>query len=241
MMRIAVMLYGVVSYFLFFAVFLYFIAFIGEFYVPKHLSSEAVESVGSALLVNIGLFLFWGIQHSVMARDWFKEAINKAIPHHVERSTYVFVSSIVLALFMYFWQPIEGVIWQVDNPILQTTIWGLFALGWVVIFVSTFLTDHFDLFGLRQTWLHFVKKTYTNVTFTERLIYQWIRHPMMLGIVIAFWAAPTMTTGHLVFSVGMTLYVFIGIHFEERGLVRALGEPYIEYQKRTAKIIPKIY
>ncbi|MEE9396591.1 MAG: NnrU family protein [Methylococcales bacterium] len=240
-MRILVMLYGVASYFLFFAVFVYFIGFVGDVFVPKSISSEALMNSNNALLINIGLIALFGIQHSIMARDWFKEAIASIVPHHMERSTFVLVSTIVLAALMYFWQPMAGIIWQIENTLVQKIIWVVFGIGWALIFISTFLTDHFDLFGLRQSWLHFVKKTYTPVRFTERLVYRWIRHPMMLGIVIAFWAVPTMTTGHLVFSIGMTFYVLIGIHFEEKGLAKSIGPLYKEYQSRTSKIIPKIH
>lgn len=240
-MRALVMLYGVVSYLLFFGVFVYFIGFVGDVFVPKSISTEVSEYSSNALVVNIALILLWGVQHSVMARGWFKEMIASMVPHHVERSTYVLVSSIVLAAFMYYWQPMEGIIWQVENPMAVIVLWGLFGLGWALIFLSTFLTDHFDLFGLRQSWLHFVKKTYSPVAFTEALFYRWIRHPMMLGLFIAFWSLPTMTVGHLVFSIGMSIYVLLGIHFEEKGLAREIGQTYVDYQQRTSKVIPKVY
>lgn len=240
-MRILVMLYGVLSYLLFFATFLYFIAFVGDIFVPKTLSDGGGMANANALLINIGLILLWGIQHSVMARAWFKDAIASLIPHHIERSTYVLASSIVLLVLMHFWQPMDAVIWQVDNPLYQQILWSLFGIGWVMVLLSTFLTDHFDLFGLRQTWLYFVNKSYTSVNFTERFIYRWIRHPMMLGLFFAFWAIPTMTYGHLVFSLGMSVYILIGIYFEEKSLIAAVGPAYQEYQSRTARIIPKIY
>jgi len=240
-MRTLVMLYGVVSYFLFFGVFVYFMGFVGDVFVPISISSEVGEYSPNALMINIGLMLMWGVQHSVMARGWFKEMISSVVPHHVERSTYVLASAIVLAALMYYWQPMEGIIWQVVDETAITVLWSVFALGWVLVLISTFLTDHFDLFGLRQTWLFFVKKTYTNVKFTEHLFYRWVRHPMMLGLFLAFWSLPTMTVGHLVFSIGMSIYVLIGIHFEEKGLAKAIGQPYIDYQQRSAKIIPKIY
>ena len=240
-MRVLVMVYGVVSYFLFFGVFVYFMGFVGDVFVPISISSEVREYSPNALMINIGLMLMWGVQHSVMARGWFKEMISSVVPHHVERSTYVLASAIVLAALMYYWQPMEGIIWQVVDETAITVLWSVFALGWVLVLISTFLTDHFDLFGLRQTWLFFVKKTYTNVKFTEHLFYRWIRHPMMLGLFLAFWSLPTMTVGHLVFSIGMSIYVLIGIHFEEKGLAKAIGQPYIDYQQRSAKMIPKIY
>jgi protein-S-isoprenylcysteine O-methyltransferase Ste14 len=240
-MRELVMLYGVLSYLSFLAVMVYLVAFVGDFLVPKTVSSGVVGEVTTALIINICLIILWGIQHSVMARSWFKEAIVKIVPQHTERSTYVLLSAIVLAIVMYGWQPMEGVIWEVNNPFWQIIIWVLFALGWIVATLSTFLTDHFDLFGLRQTWLYFVKKSYTSVKFTERLFYHWVRHPMMLGTLMAFWATPVMTLGHLVFSLGMTVYVLMGIYFEEKALAKSIGSVYVEYQKRTSKIIPGIY
>ncbi len=240
-MRELVMLYGVLSYLSFLAVMVYLVAFVGDFLVPKTVSSGVVGEVTTALIINICLIILWGIQHSVMARSWFKEAIAKIVPQHTERSTYVLLSAIVLAVVMYGWQPMEGVIWKVNNQFWQTVIWGLFALGWIIATLSTFLTDHFDLFGLRQTWLYFVKKSYTSVKFTELLFYHWVRHPMMLGTLMAFWATPVMTLGHLVFSLGMTVYVLMGIYFEEKALAKSIGSVYVEYQKRTSKIIPGIY
>ena len=240
-MRAIVLLYGVISYFLFFVVFLYFIAFVGDFFVPKTLSTGAGIASEQAFVVNLGLMLLWGIQHSVMARGWFKDAISSFVPHHVERSTYVLATSIVLIVLMLYWQPMSGVVWQVENSVLQTLLWTIFATGWVLVLLSTFLTDHFDLFGLRQSWLYFVKKTYTDIAFTEVWVYQWIRHPMMLGLLMSFWALPTMTVSHLVFSIGMSIYVLAGIYFEEQGLAQTLGKDYIDYQARTSKVIPKIY
>lgn len=240
-MRGLVMLYGVFSYLSFLAVMVYLVAFVGDFVVPKTVSSGIAGDVNTALIINICLIILWGIQHSVMARSWFKEAIIKIVPQQIERSTYVLLSAIVLAFVMYGWQPMEGVIWEVSNPFWQTIIWGLFALGLIVATLSTFLTDHFDLFGLRQTWLYFVKKPYISVKFTERLFYRWIRHPIMLGTLIVFWATPVMTLGHLVFSMGMSVYVLVGIYFEEKTLVKSFGSKYVKYQKRTSKIIPGIY
>jgi len=240
-MRLLTMLYGVLSYLIFFAVFVYFIGFVGDLFVPKSLSSVAEVSSLNAFLINLGLLLLWGVQHSVMARDWFKEMIASVVPHHVERSTYVLASAIVLAVLMFYWQPMDTLIWHVNDIFWQQVLWLLFGLGWVLVLVATFLTDHFDLFGLRQSWLYFVKKTYTPVVFTEYLFYRWIRHPMMLGLFLAFWATPIMTLGHLVFSIGMSIYVLLGIHYEEKGLAKAIGQPYQDYQQRTSKIIPKVY
>ena len=165
-MRTIVMLYGLISYLLFFGVFLYFIAFNAEILVPKTLSSATDGQLGKdiilALLINLALLLLWGVQHTVMARQWFKQSIASFIPHHTERSTYVLASTVVLALLMYAWQPIQGIVWHVENDMLTYSLWALFGLGWTLVLIATFLTDHFDLFGLRQTWLHFIKKTYTS-------------------------------------------------------------------------------
>ena len=142
---------------------------------------------------------------------------------------------------MYYWQPVAGMVWQVSDPMWTKVLWSLFGLGWVLVLISTFLTDHFDLFGLRQTWLHFAKKDYTPVKFTEQLFYSSIRHPMMLGLIIAFWATPMMTMSHLVFAIAMTGYIIIGIHYEEKGLSETIGDNYVEYQKRTSRVLPKVY
>lgn len=240
-MRVLVMMYGVVSYFLFFLVLVYFMGFVGGFFVSRALSTEVLEYSPNALIINISLMLLWGVQHSIMARAWFKTMIASLVPHHVERSTYVLASAITLAVLLFYWQPMEGIIWQATNETVVMILWLIFGLGWILVLVSTFLTDHFDLFGLRHSWLYFIKRTYTPVKFTEYLFYRWVRHPMMLGLLLAFWSIPTMTVGHLVFSIGMTLYVLVGIHFEEKGLAKAIGQPYEDYQQRTKKIIPSIY
>ncbi len=240
-MRTLVMLYGAICYFVFFGVFLYLIAFVGDIFAPKTISSETTMNATDALLINLSLILLWGIQHSVMARSSFKKAIENLVPQHTERSTYVLISAIVLAVLMYYWQPMEGIIWQIDNLLGLQVLWSLFAIGWVLVLLASFLTDHFDLFGLRQTWLYFIKRSYTSVKFTEILLYRWIRHPMMLGLLIAFWAIPTMTLGHLVFSAGMSFYIIVGIYFEEKGLAKSIGSQYIDYQQRTSKVIPKLY
>ena len=240
-MRLFTMLYGAFCYIAFFVVFVYFMGFVGDVFVPISISSEVGVYSENALLVNISLMLLWGIQHSLMARSWFKDMIASVVPHHVERSTYCLVSAIVLAILMYYWQPMAGLVWQVENPMIVKVLWGLFVVGWVLVLMATFLTNHFDLFGLRQSWLYFCQKTYTLVIFTEILFYRWIRHPMMTGLLIAFWALPTMTVGHLVFSIGMSIYVLIGIYFEEKSLAKQLGQHYIDYQQRTKRLFPKLY
>ena len=244
-MRFITFLYGVACYLVFLVVFLYFIAFVGDVLVPKSISVNAggitpllTTDAGIAFAINIALMLMFGLQHSIMARTGFKSIITKIIPEHTERSTYCMISGVALGALMYFWQPMVGIIWDVEAPMVRNIIWGLFLFGWALIFISTFLTDHFDLFGLRQVYLKLVKKAYTPVVFTEVLFYKWIRHPMMLGLLISFWAVPTMTIGHLLFSLGMSIYVFIGIHFGEKGLARELGQEYIDYTTRTRRVLP---
>lgn len=234
--------YGVACYLFFFAVFLYFIAFIADIpvagWVPRTVTHGAPAGGFLAVLMNIVWLSLFGLQHSVMARAGFKQWIVRVVPPHVERSTYVLASSLVLALAMWQWQPIEGGVWQFEGGLAQYLLWGLFAFGWALIFVATFLTDHFDLFGLRQVYLHLVRKTYSQVGFKTVFLYKWVRHPMMLGLLVAFWATPVMTLSHLLFSTILSIYVFIGIHFEERGLLCVLGRDYAEWRGKTPMVLP---
>lgn len=242
MSRVLVFGYGLGCYLFFFVVFLYFIAFIADIpvagWVPRTVSHGASAGGLSAALMNIFWLSLFGLQHSVMARASFKEAIKSVVPAQVERSTYVLASSLVLALAMWQWQPLDGKVWQFDSVLAQYLLWGLFAFGWLLVLVATFLTDHFDLFGLRQVYLHLARKTYTQVEFKTVFLYQWVRHPMMSGLLIAFWATPVMTLSHLLFSTVMSIYVFIGIRFEERGLLRALGQDYAQWRGKTSMVFP---
>jgi methanethiol S-methyltransferase len=242
MARVLTLVYGVACYFFFFAVFLYFIGFIADIpvpgWLPKTVSHGGAEGGLGAVLMNIVWMAVFGVQHSVMAREGFKKAIAGVVPAHVERSTFVLASGLALSLVMWQWQPIGGMVWQFDSLLAQVLLWGLFAFGWALIFVATFLTDHFDLFGLRQVYLYFAQKTYTHVEFKTVFLYKMLRHPMMLGLLISFWATPTMTMSHLLFSAGMSVYVFIGIHFEERGLLRVLGKDYAEWRAKTPMVLP---
>ncbi|HEY8709472.1 MAG TPA: NnrU family protein [Burkholderiaceae bacterium] len=242
MPRLIAFIYGVGCYLFFLAVFVYLVAFVADVpvpgLVPKTVSHGASSGAGDAIVLNILLMLLFGLQHSIMARSSFKKVIQQAIPPHIERSTYVLVSSLALVLLMWQWQPIDGMVWQFDATFAKYLLWGLFCLGWALIFVATFLTDHFDLFGLRQVYLFLVRRTYGPVEFTRALLYKVVRHPMMLGILISFWAAPTMTLSHMLFSIGMSIYVFIGIHFEERALLRYLGDDYAQWRSGTPMVLP---
>lgn len=241
MARIITLIYGVASYALFFAVFLYLVGFVWDVGVPKTVNSGTPVAWAPALLINTGLLLLFGVQHSVMPRPAFKRWITRWLPQPAERSTYVLATSVALIVMFTHWQPLPGVLWQVETPLWVTLLWGLNVVGWLLVLVATFLTNHFDLFGLRQVWLNWVRRSYTPVPFREILLYRWIRHPMMLGLFIALWSVPMMSMSHLMFSAGMSIYIFIGVHFEERGLRAELGQPYHEYATRTGRFLPRLY
>ena len=240
MSRMLVFLYGVASYAVFFGVFLYLVAFLCDFGVPKTIDSGVTGALAPALLINLGLLLLFGVQHSVMPRPGFKRWITSWMPRSMERSTYVLTTSLVLIVMFALWQPLPGTVWQADSPMLVWTLWSVNALGWFLVLLSTFLTNHFDLFGLRQVWLNLVRKSYSPVPFREILLYRWVRHPMMVGLFIAFWSVPTMSVSHLMFSLGMSIYIFIGVHFEEAGLRHELGQPYRDYAARTGRFLPRL-
>lgn len=239
MKRFFSFLYGLVAYIVFLGSFLYAIAFVGDFWVPKTINSGAgASSMLNALLINAGLLGLFAVQHSVMARQGFKEWWTRIIPKHVERSTYVFFSSLILILLFWQWRPMPDVIWSVESDLGYYLLMILFWIGWAIVLLSTFMINHFDLFGLRQVYLHFRKEEITPIEFKKPGLYKYMRHPLMFGFLIAFWAAPTMTLGHLVFAIATTGYIFVGIWFEEKDLIRFHGEKYKEYRKRIRMFIP---
>jgi protein-S-isoprenylcysteine O-methyltransferase Ste14 len=239
MKRMSIFVYGVVCYAVFFATFLYAIGFVGNIGVPKSLDSVPEVPLGQALLVNLCLLGVFAVQHSVMARPAFKRWWTRIIPPAAERSTYVLLSSLALILLFALWEPMGAVIWQVSDPGWTTAIHVAAAFGWLLVLVSTFLINHFDLFGLRQVWLELRGKPYTHLKFGTPGPYRLIRHPLYLGWLFAFWATPTMTLAHLVFAVATTAYIFIAIVFEERDLVAAHPE-YERYRKRVPMIFPSL-
>ena len=236
--RISVFLYGVVSYAVFLATFLYAIGFIGNFAVPVSMDGAPVLSTGKALIVDMLLLGIFALQHSIMARPFFKRWIARFIPESAERSTYVLMSSLALIALFAFWQPLGGVVWDVQDPAARGVLYGCFAFGWLLVLVSTFLINHFDLFGLRQVWLQLVGRPYTSLRFGTPGPYRLVRHPLYLGWLFCFWATPTMTGTHLLFTFVTTAYIFVAIQLEERDLVDSLGEDYRRYRARVPMILP---
>lgn len=238
MKRWMVLLAGVFSYGVFFATFLYGIGFIGNFLVPKSIDSGSEAPLGQALLIDGGLLLLFALQHSVMARPGFKAWWTRYVPNVLERPIYVLASSVALMAVFAFWQPLGGTIWHVENALAVGLIHGIYAAGWVLILVSTFLINHFDLFGLRQVWLHFRGKDYSPLHFSTPWPYRVVRHPLYVGWITTFWATPTMTLAHLIFAVGTTAYILIAIRFEEHDLITAHGKTYADYRNAVPMLIP---
>lgn len=232
-----VLAYGVAAYSIFFVVFNYCILFIGNILVTPSLDSPGQGNLMEALLINASLLAVFALQHSIMARPSFKRAVASFIPPHIERSTYVLASTILLAGIMYFWQPMGGVIWQLTDPTAIAIVYGLFAIGWAILFLASFQLNHFDLFGLRQVWLYFRGKPYTQLPFSKPWLYRYMRHPLYVGLMIGLWAAPTMTVAHLVFAVLCTGYIFIGAKLEERDLQSNLPE-YANYKEEVSMFLP---
>jgi protein-S-isoprenylcysteine O-methyltransferase Ste14 len=238
MKRHLVFLYGVISYFIFFGVFLYLPGFLGNFLVPKSIDSPAAGPFGEALLINAGLLALFAVQHSVMARKGFKEKITKIIPQAAERSTYVIFSSFAVILLYWLWRPMGVAIWNVQGSILEPMLNGLMITGGLIVLITTFLINHFDLFGLRQVWLYSRKKEYKPLGFVTPGPYKVVRHPLYLGWLLMFWSTPVMTIAHLVFAIATTAYIFVAIILEEKDLVREHGKKYINYRRSVPMIFP---
>jgi len=238
MKRLVVLLYGVLSYGVFLASFLYAIAFVGNFPGFKSIDSGIAEPTGRALLIDILLLALFAIQHSVMARQPFKREWTKIIPEAAERSTYVLLASLLLFLLYWQWQPLPGVVWQVTNVPATALLDVLFGSGWLIVLVSTFLIDHFDLFGLKQVYMQFRQQPYRPPEFKMSGFYRYVRHPIMVGFIIAFWSAPKMSAGHLLFALTTTAYILVAIVLEERDLTGFYGERYRKYRDQVWALLP---
>lgn len=239
MVRLLTFIYGIITYLIFFITFLYAVGFVGNLVVPKSIDSGVSGNpVAQSLIINIILLGIFGFQHSVMARPAFKRWWTKYIPQVIERSTYVLFSSLALILLYWFWQPMTSVIWDVENDLGKQIIFILFWLGWVVVLLSTFMINHFDLFGLRQVFLNLKGEKYTSIGFRTPWLYRYVRHPIMTGFIIAFWVTPVMTTGHLLFSAVTTLYILIALQFEEHDLIQFFGDDYRNYCRRVSMLFP---
>lgn len=239
-LRITALTFGVLSYLVFLATFLYSIGFVGNLVVLKSIDSGTQQSIAEAVTVDLILLGMFAVQHSVMARPGFKTWWTRIVPSPIERSVYVLASSLLLALLFWQWRPITGDIWRIEQSIFAMTIWAIFWIGWLMVLVSTFLIDHFDLFGLRQVYRYAKGLPDTSPHFRTPALYRIVRHPIMLGFMIAFWATPIMTWGHLLFAGVTTAYIFAGVLLEERDLRRFHGETYDDYRQRVAMIFPWI-
>ena len=241
MQRIAILAYGGLCYAIFFATFLYLVGFVGNAFVPITVDSGIpAASLGFSLAIDVALIAVFGLQHSVMARPAFKRRWARIVPAAAERSTYVLLSSLALMLQFWAWQPAPNVVWEAESSMARSLLTALFLAGVALVLYSTFLIDHFDLFGLRQVFLYFRGREYSEKRFATPSLYRFVRHPLYVGWFITFWATPTMSVGHLVLALGMTAYMLIAIPYEERDLVRALGASYQRYRERTPMFVPRL-
>ncbi|MDX1686438.1 MAG: isoprenylcysteine carboxylmethyltransferase family protein [Candidatus Promineifilaceae bacterium] len=238
MKKLIVFAGGVIGYLFFLATFLYTIGFVGNLVVPKSIDVGPDGTPAAAVAVDIALITLFGVQHSVMARRQFKKWWTGIVPKTAERSTYVVLASLSLVLLFWQWRPLPAIIWDVENEAGRFFLWGLFWFGWVVVFTSTFLIDHARLFGLRQVTLPLLNREDEAPRFQTPGLYKFVRHPMMTGLLIAFWATPRMTAGHMLFAAGMTLYMVVGLQFEERDLLHHFGDTYRRYRRATPMLIP---
>jgi protein-S-isoprenylcysteine O-methyltransferase Ste14 len=240
MSRAATLLFAIVAYATFFATFLYLVGFVGDFsLVPQTVDRGPPAPAIMAAIIDLALIALFGVQHSVMARQGFKKWWTRVVPQPAERSVYVLMASAVLIVLMAFWRPIPATIWNVSNPLAANAIWAIFWIGWGMVLLSTFLINHFELFGLQQAWLNMQGRAAEPHKFHQPLLYKWVRHPLYLGFFLAFWAAPEMTVGHLLLAAGVSVYMLIAIRYEERDLVGYFGKDYEDYRERVGMLTPR--
>jgi protein-S-isoprenylcysteine O-methyltransferase Ste14 len=231
--------YGLLVYLFVLATFLYAVGFVGNFVVPKPIDGGAAAPLAEALVVNLALLALFAVQHSVMARRSFKRWWTRIVPPAVERSTFVLAATLLLALLMWQWRPIaQPVVWSISDPVASGLLLGVFWLGWAVLFVSTFLINHFELFGLAQVHAYATGRQAPPPEFRTPLFYRYVRHPLYVGFLLAFWAVPVMTAGHLLFSAACTGYILVGIWFEERDLIAQFGDRYRRYRQEVSMLVP---
>lgn len=238
--RILVLVYGLAAYAMFLCVTLYAVGFVGGFFTPTRLDGPLEGSIVTALFTDITLLLLFAMQHSVMARPWLKRWWTQFIPQPIERSTYVIFTNVVMIAWFAWWKPLGVTLWNVDSTLGQVIAYSLFALGWLTVLSTTYLINHFDLFGLRQVWLYFRGKPYTTLRFVTPGPYRFVRHPLYIGWMIAFWATPYMTSGHFVFALMLTVYMVAAAMIEERDLVAYFGIDYQNYQNKVGMFVPKL-
>lgn len=241
MQRTLVFIYGTISYLIGLSALMYWFGFMGNLsFLPKTIDTGNPGPLAESVVINIALITLFGVQHAIMARKGFKKVITKIIPVAAERSTFVLMTGLVLALILWQWRPITITVWNVQSEIAQVVIYGLFWSGWALLVFSSFLINHFELFGLQQIWFNLTKNPIPEITFKMPLLYKVIRHPMMLGVLVGMWSIPHMTVGHMIFAMAMTIYTVIGVKMEERDLVANHGERYVRYKKQVPGIIPSL-
>jgi methanethiol S-methyltransferase len=239
MKRYWFLLYGVCSHLLFLVTYAVLACFVANLFLPKTIDTPSGDSIGKALTINVLLMVIFGLQHSVMARPWFKRLWTRVVPEPIERATYGYFASLATLLLMWQWRGIDVVVWDVAHPAVRQVVWGLFALGWLMVPAVSLMINHFDLFGTRQVWLYFQGKDYTSLPFRTPMLYQSVRHPLYVSWTLAFWAIPTMTLGHLLFAIVLTGYMGLAVIWEERDLVAYFGQTYEDYRRRVPMFWPR--